>query len=71
VNLRGHAQTAALIYAPEASSQFAGGGDFYGALVTKTLRDFGNVNIHYDRRLQQSTVTSGEPMMSSFTWKSF
>lgn len=72
VKLTGGADTSALVYAPNADTTFtSSGGNFYGAIITKYLRATGGVNIHYDRNLQNTALTAGEPMMNSFTWKSF
>ena len=71
VRLRGNADFAALVYAPNAETSFAGQGDFFGAVVTRTLTSTGGANIHYDRRLQRDGFTLGNPVLNSFTWKSY
>lgn len=71
IKLRGNAAFAAVVYAPQANADFAGNGDFYGALVTKTISATGGSSIHYDRALQASGFTLGNPVLNSFTWKSY
>ena len=69
MKLVGGAGSAVLAYAPNASTSFAGGGDFYGAVVSGTITDMGGASIHYDRSLQKRTLMGGNPTMGSFTWK--
>lgn len=71
VKLRGNAAFSAVVYAPNSETTFAGGGDFYGAIVTKKVKATGGASIHYDRALENGGMTLGNPVMSSFTWKSF
>ena len=60
------------LYAPNATGAFSGNADFYGAVILKQLAVSGNAAVHYDRKLQTSSlVTAGNYTMSSFTWKSF
>ena len=63
--------TSALFYTPNADTTFSGGGELYGAVVTKTLKDTGGAIIHYDRNLANSAMTAGNWMMSGFTWKTY
>ena len=69
--LNGGSATSALFYTPNADTTFSGGGDLYGAIVTKTLKDTGGAVIHYDRSLANSAMTAGNWMMSGFTWKTY
>jgi hypothetical protein len=71
VKLTGGASSAALIYAPNASTSFSGGGQFYGAVVAGKVTDMGGAQINYDRNLETDTLTSGNWTMSSFTWSNF
>ena len=71
VSLSGGAGSAALLYAPNASLSFSGGGDFYGAVISALLTDTGGAAIHYDRALQNKFLTTGNWMLDSFTWKKF
>lgn len=71
VKLAGNSATSALVYAPNATAQFVGGSQFYGAVITKKGTDMGGMHIHYDRQLLRLMQTASSPMMSSFNWKSF
>lgn len=71
VKLTGGAGASALVYAPNSSASFTGGGDFYGAVVSGKVTDMGGASIHYDRNLQKDAFTAGNWTMSSFTWSSF
>jgi hypothetical protein len=71
IKISGGTQTAALVYAPNASGQLTGGSTFYGAVVTKTVTSTGGFNLNYDRRLRNSTLTAGNPTMTTFTWRTF
>ena len=72
VKITGGTDTAALVYAPNASGAFAGAmTNFYGAVVTKYVTSMGGFSLFYDRRLLNSVMTAGNPMMTSFTWKTF
>jgi len=71
VQLTGGTQTAALIYAPNASVNITGGTDFFGAIVANTVGETGGAAIHYDRHLLNNFFTVGNPMLDSFTWKTY
>jgi hypothetical protein len=71
VKLAGGDSTAALVYAPRATSSISGGADLWGAIVVNKLTGTGGAAIHYDRRLSTSAVTAGNYMLSAFTWKSY
>jgi len=72
IKITGGSQTAALVYAPNASGAFNGSStDFYGAVVTKYVTSMGGFSLNYDRRLQNTVMTAGPPMMTAFTWKTF
>jgi len=71
VKLTGNSATAALVMAPNAAAELNGTGDFYGALVAKTVSGGGNAAIHYDRNLQNFAVTQGNPVLHQFTWSSY
>lgn len=72
IKITGGSQTAALVYAPNASGSFDGSStDFYGAVVTKYVTSMGGFSLNYDRRLQNTVMTAGAVMMTSFTWKTF
>jgi hypothetical protein len=71
VKLNGGAASASLVYAPNSSASFGGGGDFYGAVVAGKITDMGGAFIHYDRNLDKEGLTAGNPTLSAFTWRSF
>jgi Tfp pilus assembly protein PilX len=72
LKLAGGADTCALIYAPNATSNFNGTQtDFYGAVVTKTVTEMGGAKIHYDRRLGGEAFIAGNWTLSAFTWKKY
>ena len=72
IKITGGTDTAALIYAPNASAALSGAStEFYGAIVTNKVTATGGFTLNYDRRLQNMVMTAGNPMMTSFTWKTF
>jgi hypothetical protein len=72
VMITGGSDTAALVYAPNASGSFAGQQtNFYGAVVTKYVTSMGGFSLFYDRRLLNTVMTAGPPMMTAFSWKTF
>jgi hypothetical protein len=72
IKITGGSETAALVYAPNASGSFSGAStNFYGAVVTKYVTSTGGFSLFYDRRLQNTVMTGGPAMMTSFTWRSF
>jgi hypothetical protein len=72
IKVTGGTDTAALVYAPNASASLAGASThFYGSLVSKYVTSTGGFNLYYDRRLQRSVGVPGNPTMTSFTWNTF
>jgi hypothetical protein len=72
IKVTGGTDTAALVYAPNASGQLAGSSThFFGAIVTNKVTSTGGFNLYYDRRLRNSTLTAGNPTMTTFTWRTF
>jgi hypothetical protein len=71
VKLAGGSSSASLLYAPLATVTMVGTQDFYGAVVAGKVTDMGTAAIHYDRSLQNSATTAGNPMMDEFNWKSY
>lgn len=69
VKLNGGANTAAVVYAPEAAITFSGRSDFYGSVIGKTVTDLGGAKLHYDKSLQNKFMTAGNHMLTAFTWK--
>jgi hypothetical protein len=71
VSLTGNAATAATVLAPNAAAQLNGTGDFYGALIAKTVSGGGNSAIHYDRNLMKQKITQGNAILHQFSWSSY
>ena len=77
IKLSGGSANASVVYAPRASVTFVGGSGFYGEVVGKTITDQGGTIIYYDRHLKETGIFSstkwmpGNPMLSSFSWKTF
>lgn len=71
ITLNGNSKAAGLIYAPKASVKFAGGSDWYGAVIANLITDFGGAAIHYDRRLQVELFQPGNYVLSAFDWKKY
>jgi Tfp pilus assembly protein PilX len=71
VTLSGGTASAAVLYAPNASLNFSGGTDFFGAVICAALTDSGGAALHYDTNLQNKFSTSGNWMLDSFTWKKY
>jgi Tfp pilus assembly protein PilX len=77
IKLSGGSANASVVYAPNASVSFVGGSGFYGEVVGKTITDQGGTIIYYDRHLRETGIFSqtrwmpGNPMLSSFSWKTF
>lgn len=69
VKLTGGANTAAVVFAPNANVTFSGNGDYYGSVVGRYITDVGGAQIHYDTSLQSKFVTAGNHMLTAFTWK--
>ena len=72
IKITGGTDTAALVYAPNASASLSGSStNFYGAIVSNKITSTGGFNLHYDRRLKSSTMTAGNPTMNTFSWQTF
>ena len=71
IKLTGNSGTSGAVYAPNAAVQFAGGSDWYGAVVANTVNDTGGTAIHNDRQLSNNLFTVGNYMLSSFSWKKY
>lgn len=71
IKVAGGADTAALVFAPNASVNLSGGSDWYGSIIAKTIDNSGGAAIHYDRHLQNSQLSLGNYMMSAFSWKKY
>ncbi len=71
IKLVGGAANAAVVYAPNATAKFAGGGDFYGSIIVGSITDFGGASIHYDLKLKRKLFNVGNWILSSFSWNKF
>ena len=71
ISLKGGAASSGLLYAPNASYSFAGGADWYGAVIGASLTDMGGAAIHYDRRLASTAMMVGPYSLGSFSWKKY
>lgn len=71
VRLNGGTSSSAMVYAPNAAIDLSGGTDFYGSVLGRTVSVTGGVRVHYDRNLGGSFGTTGNRMLTSFTWKKF
>ena len=71
LNMRGGSEAAMMVYAPLARVVTHGNADFYGSILTNTLETGGNTRFFYDRQMQNSMVTFGNYVMSSFSWRKY
>jgi Tfp pilus assembly protein PilX len=71
IKLLGGANAAGVVYAPNASYSFAGGSNWYGAVVGSIMTDMGGTHIHYDRQLQTDGWIAGNYMLQAFSWKKY
>lgn len=72
IKITGGTDSAALVYAPNASAALTGASThYYGAIITSRVTATGGFNLYYDRRLRTSVATVGNPTLTSFTWRSF
>lgn len=69
--MTGNSGSSAIVYAPNAAVSLAGTADFYGSLIGHTVTNTGNGNIHYDRHLGNDFFVSGNPILSTFSWKKY
>jgi len=71
INVNGGGSSAAMIYAPNALVNLNGNNPLFGSLVASVLNVTGDADIHYDRHLSQDFFTTGNAMMSAFSWKKY
>lgn len=73
IEMKGSAQAAAMIYAPNATFGAKGSGtsDFYGSILARGFSNEGNPTFHYDRHLQNTFFTLGNYVLTSFSWKKY
>jgi len=71
VKIAGNGASAAVVYAPNATADFKGNGQFFGAVIANQISDVGNGAIHYDLRLKKRMFTVGNYILNSFTWNKY
>jgi hypothetical protein len=72
IKMAGGADSAGLLYAPNATVQNnSAGAQWFGAVIARRVTDAGHAVIHYDRHLQKEFMMVGPWMMDSFTWRRF
>jgi hypothetical protein len=72
IKMAGGADTAGLLYAPNATVQNQStGAQWFGAVIAKKVTDAGHAVIHYDRHLSSEFMLVGPWMMDSFSWRKF
>jgi hypothetical protein len=73
IKMSGGADVAATIVAPNAAVDWRGGGDFYGAMIVKTMAINGDFEMHYDRTLSRRSKgeTVGNPVLQQFSWSNY
>jgi Tfp pilus assembly protein PilX len=71
ITLSGGAQASGVVDAPNASVDFSGGSDWYGAVIGQIVNDSGGAAVHYDRKLQTEFMVPGNWMLDSFAWKKY
>jgi type IV pilus assembly PilX-like protein len=71
IQIAGNGASAATVYAPNATVDFKGNGQFFGSVIANQLTDVGNGQIHYDLNLQKKLFTVGQYTLQSFTWNKY
>ena len=71
IKIAGNSQSAAVVYAPNASVTLTGGSDFYGAILGQMVTDAGGTAIHYDLNLSKNSFVVSNFMLDSFNWSKF
>jgi Tfp pilus assembly protein PilX len=71
LKISGGADTAVMVYAPNAAVSLVGGSGVYGSIMGATINDNGGTAVHYDRDLPTEFFTSWNSMLSSFSWKKY
>lgn len=72
IKMAGGADTAGLLYAPNATIQNnSAGAQWFGAVIGRRVTDAGHATIHYDRRLSTTAMMVGPWLMDSFSWRRF
>lgn len=71
IQIAGNGASAAVVYAPNATVDFKGNGQFFGSVIANQLTDVGNGAIHYDMNLKKKMFTVGQYTLQSFTWNKY
>jgi hypothetical protein len=71
LKISGGADTAMMVYAPNAAVKLVGGSGIWGSVMGATIDDNGGTAVHYDRDLPTEFFTSWNSMLSSFSWKKY
>jgi hypothetical protein len=71
IKLSGGTGAAAVMYAPNSAVSISGGGEFFGAIVGKTVDNSGGSTLHYDRALKTGLVGAAAYHATSFRWNSY
>jgi len=65
VNLVGAPSAYAVVIAPNSAVKLGGGTDFFGSILANTIKDSGNVALHFDHAL--STIDGTAPSVATAT----
>jgi hypothetical protein len=71
IKMKGNDQSAAMVYAPNATFTLTGTADFYGSILAGTVDNAGTGNVHYDRSLSGEFFVAGQSMLGTFSWKRY
>jgi hypothetical protein len=69
LSVSGNANTALMVYAPNANVKLTGGSAIYGSVLASTIVDQGGTGVHYDRHSPSMFGTAWNTMLTSFSWK--
>jgi Tfp pilus assembly protein PilX len=71
IEMTGGANSAFMVYAPNASVTTHGNADIWGSVLARQITSAGTPRFIYDRRMQSTFFTLGNYVMSSFSWKKY
>jgi hypothetical protein len=69
IKMTGNSSASATFYAPRAPAVLRGDDSLYGAIIADTIEVAGNASIYYDQTLKKASMTKGNPIITSFSWK--
>jgi hypothetical protein len=69
ITMKGNSSASATFYAPNSPATLMGDDSLYGAIIANTIEVAGNASIYYDTTLKTASMTKGNPIMTSFSWK--